>query len=248
MFQDAWPTIMYFSMWDDHENYSDMIKEIIYEDSLKYDTELATDIGIRIKSNLKESSLSFFKENSNDYRLVDLVLWIEENIRYYYDTLKNRFGSVLEKSTKIESYKINFRDSWYHITKNKGYHDMHTHGNSSVCGIYYVDVGNSNMNDANGINRFRAPFYPQTDDLDRGYSWYPSDIIDVEPQNGKLILFPGYLLHSATPYFGDDDRIVIAFNAQIHKESESYKPTLSGLFDMFNTIGNQQENLFDENS
>ena len=34
-------------------------------------------------------------------------------------------------------------------------------------------------------------------------------------EDGKLIVFPGNLGHSALPYYGDKDRIVISFNTEI---------------------------------
>ena len=108
-----------------------------------------------------------------------------------------------------------FKDSWYHITKDRGYHDAHNHGNSSICGIYYLDIGESNAENRNGVNKFFTPFMPNTDDADFGYHWWPSETIIIEPKNGKLVLFPGYLMHNATPYQGEKDRLVIAFNCQI---------------------------------
>jgi uncharacterized protein (TIGR02466 family) len=248
MFEYLWPTPVSYSMWDDYENYNDIVKELIYEDSQKYDSDFATNIATRIKQNMKESSLNFFSEYQSDYRITLLRGWLENRVLQYFNHLKQNFNTIFDNQTKEVEYSVVFKDSWYHITKDRGYHDVHNHGNSSICGIFYVDIGDSSIENSNGVNRFRSPVYPISDDLDKGYSWFPSDVIDIVPENGKLILFPGYLLHSATPYCGDKDRIVIAFNTQIHKKSEFEKPTLSGLFDIFDTIGNQEENLLDENS
>jgi hypothetical protein len=38
--------------------------------------------------------------------------------------------------------------------------------------------------------------------------------LDLPIENGLLLIFPSYLLHSGLPYQGQIDRIVIAFNAQ----------------------------------
>ena len=40
-----------------------------------------------------------------------------------------------------------------------------------------------------------------------------SAYVDPPPRDGLLILFPSYLLHSALPYRGERDRIVISFNS-----------------------------------
>ena len=40
---------------------------------------------------------------------------------------------------------------------------------------------------------------------------------DISPENGILIIFPAYLLHSATPYIGEKDRLVVSFNSVINQ-------------------------------
>lgn len=45
------------------------------------------------------------------------------------------------------------------------------------------------------------------------------DSIDVQPDEGMLVLFPSYLPHKAMAYEGDKDRIIISFNAQINARS-----------------------------
>jgi hypothetical protein len=107
---------------------------------------------------------------------------------------------------------IRATDSWYHITKDRGYHDMHTHALSPWCGIFYVDKGDSDNKTANGINRFYNNIeFPI---LGLGNEYY-GDCFDAEIEDGKLVIFPGNLPHSALPYYGDKDRIVISFNTEI---------------------------------
>ena len=38
------------------------------------------------------------------------------------------------------------------------------------------------------------------------------DAYQVIPENNKLVLFPGFLFHSASPYYGKSERVCIAFN------------------------------------
>jgi hypothetical protein len=70
---------------------------------------------------------------------------------------------------------------------------------------------------------------PQSDQADFGYSWWPSEQTDVTPVNGKLVLFPGYITHNATPYRGDRDRLIFAFNCQILKQGDVGQ-TLTNIF------------------
>ncbi len=52
---------------------------------------------------------------------------------------------------------------------------------------------------------------------DFGSSYLRRYYIDVQPIEGRLVLFPSYLLHSALPYFGAADRIVLAFNTRTNR-------------------------------
>ena len=64
----------------------------------------------------------------------------------------------------------------------------------------------------NGINRFYNNMeFPI---LGLGNDYY-GDYFDVDIEDGKLIVFPGNLGHSALPYYGNKDRIVISFNTEI---------------------------------
>ena len=37
----------------------------------------------------------------------------------------------------------------------------------------------------------------------------------IQPEDGKLVLFPSYLNHYQSLYTGDEERIVVAFNSII---------------------------------
>ena len=39
-----------------------------------------------------------------------------------------------------------------------------------------------------------------------------AEIIKIEPEEGKLLLFPSYLNHAVEENLSDEDRIVISFN------------------------------------
>ena len=78
-----------------------------------------------------------------------------------------------------------------------------------MCGIYYLQCAECTADPPNGINRFYSP-----------NALEPNDVVDLAPTEGKLILFPGHVRHSALPYRGKQDRIVLSFNARLVKPSE----------------------------
>ena len=116
--------------------------------------------------------------------------------------------------------RVNIDDSWVHVTRDGGYHDVHTHPMCSWCGIYYVDIGDSTLRPPNGVNRFYEPRANAAFFNDHG-TWHLREetCVDMPPEDGALIVFPSYLRHSAVPYRGTRARIVIAFNTTIREVS-----------------------------
>ena len=86
--------------------------------------------------------------NNNDSEVFNKVKDFCMNLTL--DIAKN----VNSNHTDTSNWLIRASDSWYHITKDKGYHDCHTHSFSPWCGIFYVDKGDSDSESRNGINRF----------------------------------------------------------------------------------------------
>ena len=84
------------------------------------------------------------------------------------------------------------------------------HPNCSVCGNFYVDIGDSNVENMNGVNCFFSPISSPL--CVSGFDYY-GNAESVKPINYNLMLFPPNILHNATPYSGDKDRIILAFNA-----------------------------------
>ena len=114
---------------------------------------------------------------------------------------------------------------WFQIQNGAAFHDIHTHGNCSWSGVYYVQIDalqerqtHAELGALNGATRFYSPMFPLLGGahMDMGKAWLQQATLDVTPQEGELILFPAFLPHKAMPYSGDKDRIVVSFNAQIH--------------------------------
>jgi uncharacterized protein (TIGR02466 family) len=100
-----------------------------------------------------------------------------------------------------------------HVTRDGGYHEPHYHPNCSWCGIYYLEVGDCTRNPPNGVNRFFPPVRTLYEDF--GSMAFNHNAVSVPPEEGTLVLFPSYVEHSATPYRGTRERIVISFNSRV---------------------------------
>jgi uncharacterized protein (TIGR02466 family) len=114
---------------------------------------------------------------------------------------------------------------WFQIQNGAAFHDIHTHGNCSWSGVYYVQIDpqdaraqHADLGRLNGATRFYSPMFPLLGGahMDMGNAYLQRATLDVAPQEGELVLFPAFLPHKALPYSGVKDRIVLSFNAQIH--------------------------------
>lgn len=115
----------------------------------------------------------------------------------------------------IAEATIDLHESWIHVTHDGGFHASHIHGNCSWCGVYYVDAGNCSEHTDNGVTELFPPYRHTYTDL--GVLLCSHRAIHVEPEDGKLLIFPSYVPHSARVYRGATDRIVIAFNARVNR-------------------------------
>ena len=114
---------------------------------------------------------------------------------------------------------------WFQIQNGEAFHDVHTHGNCSWSGVYYVqtDPAASRMRHPtlgalNGATRFYGPWHQYLGGayVDMGNAFLQQSTRDVMPEAGTLVMFPAFLQHKAMPYEGEQDRIIVSFNAQFH--------------------------------
>jgi uncharacterized protein (TIGR02466 family) len=109
---------------------------------------------------------------------------------------------------------VNIHESWCHITRDGGFHDMHVHPGSSWSAIYYVDTGDMDPATKNGANRFYSLNNSMWIDAGTAYL-SANNSIDINAEDGQMIVFPSHVQHAALCYRGHSDRIVIAINSQI---------------------------------
>lgn len=109
-------------------------------------------------------------------------------------------------------------ESWYHITRKGGYFGIHNHPMASWSGVYCVSAGDKVEGDpdSGGLN-FISPQISTTSFIDKSCSRLGGQFSRgnkiIHLQEGQLVLFPSWLLHEVKPYFGESERITVAFNA-----------------------------------
>lgn len=212
---EAWPTTLFLSDWGDHRAHAPAIEAHIRELASGYTEPVASGIARSAKpaAGLVESPLTLFKTTKNE-SLLALAAWMSTCV-------KAAVSKVNGDQVPPSRLTLEFTESWFHITNAGGFHDAHTHGACSWCGIYYVKAGEAGEvrpdgNDvaANGINRFYSPIGQGGMVRDYGNAYLGRSTLDIQPMDGRLVLFPSYMLHSALPYTGSSDRIILSFNSR----------------------------------
>jgi len=174
-------------------------------------------VGAKSGVGLYESDFDLFsRQNDSLQRLVQFI----------QKTLASAVCIANNQEATPDNVVITFVDSWYHITNQSGFHDAHYHHGCSWCGIYYLQLGSSGKRSGqaapNGGSRFYSPLGLGGNYRDFGNK-YLAATVDPSLENGMLILFPSFLMHSGLPYQGAEDRVVLAFNAQVHLKNSPSK-------------------------
>ena len=192
----------------DHARIKDALVAYSYDLEKRSTSPIASGVAPKYKSNLYESRLDLFKADVPEVRA--LAQFCSDALGGVVMELRRRI-----RRPEVPGLQIDFAESWVHITRDGGYHDVHLHPNCSWCGIYYVDPGDSTLTPPNGCNRFYPPFEPNYYDF--GTTALMTDPADVVPEEGTLVIFPSYLHHSGIVYRGQRDRIIASFNARVRQ-------------------------------
>ncbi len=121
--------------------------------------------------------------------------------------------------------KVGIEGMWFQCSRENAFHDVHTHGNCSWSAVYIVQIDDAEQRvthpvygHANGVTRLYGPPFSHLGGayVDLGNAYLQPPHFDVEPVAGQLLLFPSWLAHQALPYDGEQERIIISFNASIH--------------------------------
>ena len=149
--------------------------------------------------------------HSKNFRIVDdkspTYAFFQETKNYIMDVFKN-YG------WRYEPNKVRMTEMWAIINKKNNLNTVHTHPNNFLSSAYYVkapkDCGNIVFYEPNDAKSIR---YPEVEK----YTKYSGTIVNFEPKEGDLLIFPSYLYHSVQQNKSSEDRIVISFNVDIYR-------------------------------
>lgn len=165
-----------------------------------------------VRKNIFDSEMALFEDPDPA---------IQQLHRYCMTSLYQLIGKLSGYSESQLSQLRVRTNAWFHITRDRGYISTHNHPVSSWSGVYYVDPGRpvSSEKDDNGILRFidtrSGNAYLDAGNMNMAAPFHFGSL-NFHPVGGRLILFPSFLQHEATPFEGDGTRISVAFNSVFH--------------------------------
>ena len=152
----------------------------------------------------------------------DLFSWPDAPIAGLREFCLSRVAQTVAELNRFDAARLAqlniVTDSWFHITRRGGYFGVHNHPMASWSGVYCVSPGQHDVDQPDsGKLSFINPLAQMYLDAGNAQLQFPYQhgnyAFDLKA--GQLILFPSWVLHQVMPFYGEGERITVAFNCSI---------------------------------
>jgi uncharacterized protein (TIGR02466 family) len=184
-----------------HTNTDEKLAEYLYPFSKQLLSETPLD------ERYPEGKTTYFYQNKPSLlkkELKTFYQFIFENAKQYLN--------IMEVDTK--KYTVELNTVWFSEMYKNGLHEIHVHQGDDISGNFYIytEQGSSN------IRFYRPDFHYNTFTnikFEKNNS-YNSNIWEIPPEKGRLLMWQSNLLHSVERNL-TNSRIAISFNLKIVK-------------------------------
>ena len=83
----------------------------------------------------------------------------------------------------------------------------------SWCCVYYVQIG-KDVDQGHGATYFEKT-YPPRNINDFGSLFNKGGAVSVKPEEGKLVVWPNFIMHGSHAYTGKKNRIIVSANLTV---------------------------------
>jgi len=158
----------------------------------------------------------------------DLFAWPEPEITELRDFCLSQLSQVVAQLNGYDQITMKSlgvkTDAWFHVTRRNGYFGVHNHPLASWSCVYCVAPGHSDASEPDsGKLTFITPHHMSGMYRDAGTAFlkHPFGIqnFSLLLEAGQLVLFPSSVLHHVMPFFGEDERITVAFNCAFRQRA-----------------------------
>lgn len=152
---------------------------------------------------------------------VDLFTWSDaciQELRTFVLEAVFRLAMAASETGREDFARMRLNNhTWFHVTRNTGYFVAHNHALASWSAVYCVSDGSDPAGASRGgllrlfDTRTGADAYV---DIANQRLRQPFAVghLDLRLQPGQLVVFPSYLFHEVTPFYGPGARITVASN------------------------------------
>ena len=131
------------------------------------------------------------------------VRWLVQLLAQTGNQCINHASNVADNATVVMA------NCWAMINEAGDWNAPHAHFPSDWSGVCYIDMNNKGTNVVKGDKDGDILFF---DPLVLGPRYGRPPTITKTPVNGKVLVFPAYLVHMVAPHFDESPRISVAFN------------------------------------
>ena len=124
-----------------------------------------------------------------------------------FQPLRNLILHVIEKELNFKAKKFEVDRMWCNVNTRDDFNMIHSHGQFQFSGAYYVRAPKDS-----GQIVFRDPRPAAITNEYVTSQFNGGEVYRIEPEEGKLLIFPSYLDHMVMPSKSDDDRVSISWN------------------------------------
>ena len=159
---------------------------------------------------IDKTKLDFYKNEGNTTSNDNYILNNKafKNLKKELDLkVEDYFAKVISPSNNITPY---ITQSWLNYTETNQYHHKHSHPNSLVSGVFYINCHEEH----DKIKFFNEKYSPIKIEV-KDWNLYNSETWWFSVKTGDVILFPSSLTHMVETKQGDNTRISLAFNVFI---------------------------------
>mgnify|MGYP003641864396 FL=1 len=157
--------------------------------------------------NLYESCYDLHKDNNEDLQKV--FHFISKSVFSVFQQASKKY--IVERGIE-KKYRVIIKDGWFITYENGGFVAPHTHDDCSWSCVYYVQSG-KDSNKKNGATYLQSPYGRLKSDV--GAESYQHSLKNIEPIEGKLVVWPSYIIHGSYPHMGKVKKAIISANLSI---------------------------------
>jgi len=156
-----------------------------------------------------------FKQNTPTVNISNIGGWQSSFLEGEHKHLNELFKCIMsaaEEYREVIQYKhpLKIKSLWININNYKDYNTEHAHQNTVASGVFYVKAKSGNLIFCNPAGNVMEYDWSRSN-LNK-YNSYNCSNIESIPENNKLLIFPGWLVHKVGPNLYKEDRISISFN------------------------------------